>query len=179
MIAQENITAEGNSEFGLSDAVASAFFSPAEPKNGLVWGIGPVFLIPTATDNLLGTQKFGVGPTGLILKQTNGWTYGALVNQIWSVAGNKDRSDVSQLFLQPFLTYNYKSGAGLGINAEITQNWKASTTSAFINPTVSGVTKLGTQIISMAVGPRIQFASADVSKAKFGVRAVLTFVFPK
>ncbi len=179
VVSQHNITGkDGEQQSGLSDALVSAFFSPAEPKNGVVWGAGPAFLVPTATNDLLGTKKFGIGPTALLLKQANGWTYGALVNQIWSVAGDEKRADVNQMYLQPFLVKNWKSGAGVGLNAEMTQNWEASTTSIFIIPSVSGVTKLGKQIISLAVGPRIQVAAPNGNKADFGVRAALTFVFP-
>ena len=179
IVSQHNITGLGTQQSGLSDAVVSAFFSPAEAKNGLIWGVGPALLIPTATNNVLGTKKFGVGPTALILKQTLGWTIGALANQIWSIVGDANRSDVNQLFLQPFLTYNWKSGAGLGGNAEITQNWQASTTSVFINPTLSGITKLGTQIVSLAIGPRIQVAAPNGNKSALGIRAAVNFVFPK
>jgi hypothetical protein len=178
-IIQYNITKEGSYQSGLSDAVASAFFSPAITKNGITWGIGPVFLLPVATDSLLATRKFGVGPTGVILGQIKGWTIGALVNQIWSVAGDKDRPDVNQMFVQPFVSYNWKSGAGVGLNAEITQNWQSSTTSIFINPVISGVTKLGKQTIQLVIGPRIQVAAPSGGKADFGVRAALVFVFPK
>jgi hypothetical protein len=135
--------------------------------------------VPTATDDFLGTKKFGIGPTALVLKQQNGWTYGALVNQIWSIAGDEDRADVNQMFLQPFLNYNWKSGAGAGVNMELTQNWKGKTTMAFLNPTISGVTKLGKQTVSLAVGPRICLGAPDGAKPDFGVRTVLTFVFPK
>lgn len=179
IISQHDITSEGISQSGLSDAVVSAWLSPAEAKNGLTWGVGPVFLVPIATNDFLGTKKFGVGPTALVLKQTHGWTFGALVNQIWSVAGASDRAAVNQMFVQPFLSYNWKSGAGLGGNAEITQNWEGKTTSVFINPTISGITKLGTQTVSLAIGPRLQVAAPDGSKADFGVRAAITFVFPK
>lgn len=179
IISQHNINGDGTTQNGLADAVVSAWFSPAEPKNGVIWGIGPVFLVPIATNDMSGTKKFGVGPTALILKQSNGWTVGGLVNQIWSVAGDPNRSDVSQMFIQPFMSYNWKSGAGLGLNAEITQNWISSTTSAFINPTVTAVTKLGAQIVSLAIGPRIQVVAPSGSMADFGVRAAVTFVFPK
>lgn len=179
VISQHDITNEDTRENGLSDVLASAFISPADAKNGVVWGAGPAFLVPTATDELLGTQKLGVGPTALVLKQAHGLTFGALVNQIWSVAGNDQRADVNQMFLQPFLVYNWKSGAGIGLNAEMTQNWEASTSSVFINPSVSGVTKLGKQIVSLMIGPRIHVAAHNGSKADFGVRAALTFVFPK
>lgn len=179
IVSQHDITSEGISQSGLSDAVVSAWLSPAEAKNGLTWGVGPVFLVPIATNDFLGTKKFGVGPTALVLKQTHGWTFGALVNQIWSVAGASDRAAVNQMFVQPFFSYNWKSGAGLGGNAEITQNWEGKTTSVFINPTISGITKLSTQTVSLAIGPRVQVAAPDGSKADFGVRAALTFVFPK
>lgn len=179
IITQQDITAPGAKQTGLSDALVSAFFSPAESKNGLTWGVGPVILIPTATDKLLGTEKLGVGPTAIILKQSNGWTYGALVNQIWSVAGNKDRSNINQMFVQPFLSYNWKSGAGLGGNFEITQNWQSSTTAVFLNPTLSGITKLGSQMVQLAIGPRIPISVPAASKPDFGVRAVVNFVFPK
>jgi hypothetical protein len=179
IVTQQDITAPGVKQTGLSDAVISAFFSPAEAKNGLTWGVGPAILAPTATDKLLGTEKLGVGPTAVILKQANGWTYGALVNQIWSIAGNKDRSNVNQMFLQPFMSYNWKSGAGVGGNFEITENWEGNTTAVFFNPTVTGITKLGTQMVQMAIGPRIPVSMPSGSKPDFGVRAVLSFVFPK
>jgi len=179
IVTQENVFQTPGKQSGLSDAVMSAFFSPAQPKNGLIWGVGPAILIPTATNKMLGTEKLGVGPTGLVLKQANGWTIGGLVNQIWSIAGSATRNDVSQMFVQPFLTYNYKSGAGLGVSAEITQNWKASATSAVLVPNVSAVTKLGKQIVSLAVGPRIPLSMPSGSEYKFGVRAAAILVFPK
>lgn len=120
VISQYNITGIGENQFGLSDAVVSAFFSPVESR--ITWGVGPVFLVPIGTDDYLTTKKFGVGPTAVALYQNKGWTFGGLVNQIWSVAGSEDRPDVSQMFVQPFVTYNWKSGAGVGVNMELTQN---------------------------------------------------------
>jgi hypothetical protein len=179
IISQQDISAPGVSESGLSDATVSALFSPAVAKNGLTWGVGPILLVPTATDNLLGTEKLGVGPTAIVLKQQNGWTYGALVNQIWSIAGNEDRADVSQMFVQPFFVYNWKSGAGLGGNFEITENWEGKTTTVFFNPTISGITQLGKQKVQLAVGPRIPIAMPEGIRPNFGIRAVMNLVFPK
>lgn len=179
VIDQRDIVAEGSSQFGLSDATLSAFFSPAASKNGLIWGGGPAFLVPIGTNDVLSTRKWGVGPTVLILKQAPGLTFGFLTNQIWSFAGDEDRSDVNQLFLQPFFAHNWKSGAGLSVNSEITFNWQANTTTAFLNPLVTGITRLGNQTISMAVGPRVPLGGPEESKADFGLRGVLTFVFPQ
>lgn len=45
---------------------------------GIVWGASPVFLLPTSTDELLGSGKWGAGPTTVVLKQDGPWTYGML-----------------------------------------------------------------------------------------------------
>ena len=179
VISQYNITGMGNSEAGLGDAVMSAFLSPAESKNGLTWGAGPALLIPTGTNDFLTAKKFGVGPTAVALYQSKGYTVGGLINQIWSVAGDANRGDVSNLFFQPFFNYNWKSGAGLGGNFEITRNWKASTTTIWFNPTISGVTSLGKQKTQLAIGPRFNLAAPTGSKADMGIRAVVVFLFPK
>lgn len=177
IISQKDITGPGTSQVGISDATVSGFFSPVNSKRGFIWGAGPVLLIPTATNKYLGTKKFGIGPTVLVLKQVHGNTVGFLANQLWSVAGDKDRQDISQLFFQPFFSHSFSSGAALGANMEITQNWKTSTTIAFLTPTISGITTIGKQPVQMAIGPRIPISGPDASRPAFGVRAVLIFVF--
>ncbi|HEX5153974.1 MAG TPA: hypothetical protein VFW07_21155 [Parafilimonas sp.] len=177
LIDQRDVIGPDTHEFGLSDLTVSAWVSSAHPKNGFIWGAGPALLIPTATNEYLGTKKFGVGPTALVLKQGGGNTIGFLANQLWSVAGDKDRQDVNQLFFQPFFSHSFSSGASLGANMEMTQSWQASTTMLFLNPIVSAITKLGKQPVQLTVGPRIPLAGPDASKPKFGIRAVVSFVF--
>jgi hypothetical protein len=88
IVDQDNIPAAGFSEFGLGDTVQSFFFSPKAPTaSGWIWGAGPVLLLPTATDEILGAEKWGIGPTAVLLKQSGPWTYGALGNHIESFAG--------------------------------------------------------------------------------------------
>jgi hypothetical protein len=177
IVTQYNVTGDNTSQSGLSDITASAFFSPSKTQNGVTWGVGPAFLIPTATNTYLGTGKFGIGPTAVILKQENGFTYGALMNQIWSVAGSSDRVNVSQLFVQPFFTYNWKSGAGIGLVGSITQNWETQKNATTITVPFTGITKFGKQIVQLAVGP--QFPLSGTPLADFGWRAQLTLIFPK
>jgi hypothetical protein len=179
IISQQNIVADGSKQNGLGDALLSGFFSPAQSNNGFTWGAGPVALLPIATNDYLASKKWGLGPTALALKQTNGWTIGVLVNQVWSVAGDKARSDINQMFVQQFTVYNWKSGAGVGLNTEWTQSWAANTTTVFMTPQFSGVTKFGTQMIQLLIGPHLQLSGPNYSKANFGVRAQIVFVFPK
>ncbi len=83
-------------------------------------------LYPTGTNDFLGSEKWGAGPTGLVLKQTGGWTYGVLFNQIWSYAGNDHRNYVSSTFLQPFISYTTKTKTTFAINTESTYDWHNS-----------------------------------------------------
>jgi hypothetical protein len=177
VITQYNVVSQNSSQSGLGDATISAFLSPSNTKNGITWGAGPAFLVPTATDTYLGTGKFGIGPTAVILKQKNGFTYGALANQIWSVAGAGDRPPVSQLFVQPFFTYNWKSGAGIGLVGTLTEDWENKTFASTITMPFTGITKFGKQIVQLAVGPQLPVSGP--AKGTFGWRAQLTLLFPK
>jgi len=178
VITQYNITGEGDKQSGLGDAIVSGFFSPTKSEK-LTWGVGPALLLPIGTNDFLTTKKTGIGPTAVALKQMNGWTIGGLINQIWSVAGNENRPDVNQMFVQPFVVYNWKSGAGLGANMEWTQNWVSKTSTVWLNPTISAVTALGTQKVQFAIGPRLNLAAPDEAKADWGWRAVMILLFPK
>jgi len=84
VIFAESPVKGGRDASGLGDVVQSFFLSPKDPLGGWIVGGGPVFLWPTATDSVLGSGKWGAGPTLVALRQEHGWTYGALANQIWS-----------------------------------------------------------------------------------------------
>ncbi|QCK15439.1 transporter [Mangrovivirga cuniculi] len=178
VITQYNITEPGSKQSGLSDAVVSAFFSPSNSEK-FTWGVGPVFLLPIGSNDFLTTDQFGVGPTAVALTQTNGWTFGGLINQIWSVSGDEDRQDVSQMFFQPFIVYNWKSGSGIGANIEWTQNWETSEGTIWFNPTFSAVSAMGKQKFQLVIGPRFNLDAPDGARADLGGRAVLIFLFPK
>jgi hypothetical protein len=171
VIRQDNITGPGETQSGFGDAVVSGFLSPSQSTNGFTWGAGPVFLVPVGNEDL-SLDKFGMGPTAVALKQGGGFTYGALVNQIWA-------DDFSQMFLQPFLVYNWASGAGVGGNFELTQNWTSEQTTLWFNPTITGLTALGKQKVQLGAGPRFNLAAPSEAKANWGVRAIVVFLFPK
>jgi hypothetical protein len=175
-VSQRNITDAASSQVGLSDATLTGFFAPSQSRNGMIWGAGPAFLIPTATNDYLGTKKFGLGPSALMLHQGHGNTIGFLANQIWSVAGDKGRPNVNQLFLQPFFAHSFPSGASLGGNMEMTQNWHTGSMLWFLNPVISGITKIGTQAIQLAIGPRIPISGPGELKPAFGIRSVIVVI---
>jgi len=178
--SQNDIAGKSGHQFGLGDITPSFFFSPKAPTaGGLVWGVGPAFLLPTATDDLLGTGKYGMGPTAVVLKQTTGgWTYGALVNQIWSVGGQSGRADVSSMFLQPFLAKSLGKGRTLSFNFESTYDWETEKWGVPFNASYSKVMKWGDQLVSLSGGARV-WVETPGKGPDWGVRFVLTLLYPK
>jgi hypothetical protein len=175
IVSQFDVTGEKTKQAGLGDAVITGFISPSQSR--ITWGVGPAILVPTATHIALGAKKLAVGPSVVVLKQSGGWTYGGLANHLFSVAGDKARPDISATFLNPFLTYNWKSGAGVTLLAEYTHDWKNEIDLFVVIPTLSAVTKFGSQTVSFGIGPRLHFAPQ--SGASYGIRAAVTLVFPK
>jgi len=176
VVSQVDVSGASTSESGLGDAVVTAFLSPS--KGDLTWGVGPAFLIPTATDDALGSGKLGIGPSVVALQQSGGWTVGGLANHLVSVAGSDDRSKVNATFVNPFVAYNWKSGAGVTLNVEYTHDWENDVDVLVLNfPTLSGVTKFGKQTVSFAISPRFHFAPE--TRPDYGVRAAVVLVFPK
>jgi len=167
-----------DSTSGLGDIVQSFFFSPKEPVGGWIMGAGPVMLYPSATEKTLGTDKWGSGPTAVILKQQSGFTYGMLANHIWSFAGDNDRQDISATSLQPFLAYQTKTYTTFSINTESTYDWKSEQWTVPINLTVAQMVKIGGMPIQFTLGGRY-YADKPDGGPDWGLRFGVTFLFPK
>jgi hypothetical protein len=167
------------SQTGLGDTVQSLFFSPKEPTSGgWTWGVGPVFLLPTATDGRLGSEKWGLGPTAVALKQEGKWTYGLLANHLWSVTGHSDRAEVNATFLQPFVTYSLGQGQTLTAQTETTYDWKSSQWTVPIGLIYGKVTRIGSQMVSIGGGIRY-FGTKPDGAPDWGIRVSLTLLFPR
>jgi hypothetical protein len=167
------------SQSGLADSTATFWVSPAADKPGApIWGIGPVFQLPTATDDLLGAEKWCFGPSAIVLKQENGYTYGFLANQLWSFAGHDDRADVSYLFVQPFFTYTTPKHTTYGVNSESVYDWKSSEWTVPINLFVTQLVKIHGKPVSLQAGVRYYLDKPD-GGPDWGIRFGVTLVFPK
>ncbi|MGC1575237.1 MAG: transporter [Beijerinckiaceae bacterium] len=123
ILSQPQLAPNDHREFGLGDFNPSFFLSPARPgEGGIIWGIGPTFLLPTATDKNLGNSRWGAGPSFVALTTEVPWVVGILANNIWSFAGTGNGADVNQMLLQPFVNYNFPHGWNLTSSPIITAN---------------------------------------------------------
>jgi hypothetical protein len=179
VIWQSDVFPGAGSQSGIGDITQSFFFSPKKPTaDGWIWGAGPVMYFPTASNDLLGVDKWGLGPTGVILKQADGWTYGILANHLWSVGGS-GTADISNTFLQPFLTYTMQTHTSFTVNSESTYNWETEKWSVPINLMVSQLVKVGQQRLQLQAGARYWATNIDAGAHGWGFRFTVTFLFPQ
>ena len=178
LVSQPALFEGGAPASGVSDILTSFFFSPS--KGGLTWGVGPVINLPSTTEPTLGTEKWSAGPTVVALKQQGPWTYGVLWNQIWSFAGNPDRSDVSQMFLQPFLAYNTESLWTITLQSEMTANWEADEDqwTVPINVLMSKLSSFGPFPASYVFGFGVFAAHPEIGPS-WKVRAAVVILLPR
>ena len=179
VIYQEDIAGNSGSQFGLGDITPTFFFSPKKPTaGGVTWGIGPVFLVPTASNDLLGADEWGAGPSVLVLRQSKRWTVGVLANHIWSFGGSANDPDISNTFLQPFFARQFPGGRTLTLNSESTYDWENQQWTVPINLLFSKVTRVGGQTMSFAAGVR-GYADSPRGGPDWGLRLVATFLVPE
>jgi hypothetical protein len=175
---------------GLGDINPTFFLSPA--KSGeLIWGVGPTFTLPTASDKLLGNGKFSLGPAAVGLMMKGPWVFGALMNNQWSVAGWGD-GHVNQFLLQPFVNYNLPDHWYLVSAPIMTANWAAKGSDVWTVPLGGGIGKLfklgqilpleGHALGKLPINTQIQ-AFGNVARpedgAKWQLRFQIQFLFPK
>lgn len=180
LIYQDDFIDDGGmSQIGSGDIVQSVFFSPkAAGPGGMIWGVGPVLLLPTGSNDSLGAEKWGAGPTAVFLFQNGPWTYGALFNHIRDFAGEDDRADVNATFLQPFLVYGAGGGWSYAINTESTYDHETEQWTVPINLQANKVTRIGEQMLQLGGGIRV-YADGTDATPDWGLRFNIILLFPR
>ncbi|MHC4266000.1 MAG: neuromedin U [Planctomycetota bacterium] len=180
VIYQPEMSPGDGYNFGLGDTSFTAFLSPRNSE-GLIWGLGPAFQLPTHTDNALGSEKWGAGPSVVILKMEGPWVYGGLINNIWSFAGDSSDPEVNKMLIQQILNYNLENGWYLTSSPIITANWKADSNNQWTIPVGGGigrVFKVGKQPINMQMQSFYNVETPE-NGADWQLRFQVQLLFPK
>lgn len=180
VISQPNFFSEDGGTLGLGDINFTAFLSPKKPGK-IIWGVGPAIILPTATDQSLGSGKWSAGPSFVALTMRGPWVAGFIISNVWSFAGQSDRADVNFFLAQYFINYNMDHGWYLVSAPIITSNWEASSGNQWIVPFGAGfgkIFRIGKQPMNFNTQ-----AFYNAVKPDFGpdwqFRFQLQFMFPK
>lgn len=165
---------------GLGDVQFTAFLSPNR-SDGLIWGAGAIAQLPTNSDDALGNDRWGLGPSVVVLRIQKRWVYGALVNNVWSVSSSNSDPSYNNFLMQPFLNYNFPGGLYLTSAPIVTADWKADSGDRWTVPLGGGVGKI-VRFGKLPVNFQTQ-AFYNVEKPHFGAdwtwRLQAQLMFPK
>jgi hypothetical protein len=180
IVSTDELVPGMDSQSGIGDVTQSLFFSPeASTKSGWTWGVGPAFLVPTASDDTLGTRKWAAGPTLVALKQTaNGWTYGGLFNHLVSFAGDDDRDEVRATLIQLFGAKRIGPGRTISAVVESTYDRETDQWTVPVNVAIAQVARIGKQMVSFQIGGG-RYADGPELAPDWGLRITTTLMFPK
>lgn len=180
LVKQKDIFPGAGSQSGVGDITLQLFLSPRKPtSSGVIWGGGAVFLLPTASDSLIGAKKWGAGPAGVALKLSGPWTYGALANHVWSFAGDDERTDINNSFMQPFLAYTWPSAWTVSLQSETNYNWELEEWSIPVNVAVAKLVFLGKLPVSLQAGVGRWLETPDTGPEGWRFRLQANIVLPK
>lgn len=177
--SQDDLYPGYGSKQGLSDAIQSFFLSPTEmSENGTRWGVGSAVYMPTATDDYLGTDQWGLGPTAAVINQTGSWTVGGLWHQLWKVGGDSRSEDINFSYFQPFVVYTTQTATSFVLNTESTYDFEASDYEIPINFQVMQIVPVGDKIFQLGIGARYYASHFENGPRGFGLRGTLTILLP-
>lgn len=179
VISQPDPT-QDRSTNGIGDITQSLFLSPVH-SDPLIWGVGPVFTVPSATDPILGQGKVLFGPTVVLLTTPGHWVIGVLANNQWSVGGDPLRPSVNEFLAQPFINYNFEHGWYVSTSPIITANWLAAPGQQWTVPVGGGfgrVFKLGDQPVNASLEGYYN-VERPTGSSTWTLRTTLTLLFPE
>lgn len=179
VVWQPDVTDGSGGVFGLGDTQMSLFLSPSDPGR-VIWGTGPIVLLPTRTNSALGAGKFGLGPAAVLLKIHGPWVVGVLAQNAWGFAGRNDVPDTNNFLLQYFVNYNFKKGWYATSAPILTSNWNAASGEKWVVPFGAGAGKIFT-IRKQPMNASVQVygnAVRPTGYAPVTLRLQLQFLFP-
>jgi hypothetical protein len=168
--------------FGLGDTTLTGWISPSKAA-ALTWGVGPVVLIPTSTDDVLGAGEWGAGISAIVLGMPGDWVVGSLLSNVWTAEEDDGSRAVNLFSWQPIINYNIPEMHGLYLTSVplITANWEADEDNRWTVPVGGGVGKLfklGKQPVNGQVSAYYNAKKPEFA-ADWQLRLQLQFLFPK
>jgi hypothetical protein len=182
LLFQPDVSQAHLGTFGLGDIQPTFFLSPAKP-HPLIWGAGPALLLPTATDDTLGTGKWAAGPAVVALLQPGKWTLGVLVSNLWSFTGSRSRSDVNTMSLQYFVNYNLQNGWYVTSSPILSANWTATAGNIWLVPLGGGfgrIFRVGRQPVNGSVSAYYNVVHPDATPSPtWQLRVQIALLYPR
>jgi hypothetical protein len=170
--------ASGERSTGLGEIMLETFLSPARASK-LIWGIGPVFSFPTATNDAVATGCFAAGPVLALVYMDGPWVLGTLITQLDAFA-RMGSAHLDTTSIQVFLNYNLPKAWAIGTVPTFVKNWNLQGEQWLVpvGATISKTLSIARLPISLSLGFYANVIHPD-GGSPWLTRMVVTFMFPK
>jgi hypothetical protein len=135
VLRQQNGGLSFDSASGLGDIQFDIGYGVSR-KDGLLWAVGMVGTLPTATDSDIAGKQLRLGPEFLVAKFEKWGLYGIFPSHQWNVVGWSNQSYCTTQF-QPVLRFLFKDGWSAGTQPIAFYDWRTSDWTAPLNLTVT------------------------------------------
>jgi len=144
---------DGTRQTGIADIQEQLYLTPKQPGR-FIWGVGPIFSVPSATSDVARTGQWALGPTAVGLVSYDRWVIGVLANNLWRIAGDNFGAPINQFTTQPFINFNIPQGWAITTSPLITADWSAPPGQRWTVPLglgVSKITTIGRQAVNLSM----------------------------
>ena len=145
--------------------------------HSLLFGLGPTFVFPTASDMFSGQGKWQVGPAAAAAFVPRNWLLGVLAQNPISFAGDSNRPGANALFLQPFITYQLGHGWFVRFEPQMIFDWETTKQQLPIDLDIGRVFKIGPQYVNCFVEPAWN-VSNDGPAPRYAITFGLSLLYP-
>ncbi len=169
---------DGERSTGLGEIMLETFFSPSK-AGAFVWGIGPVFSFPTATNDAVATGCFAAGPVIAAVYMEGPWVVGALFTQLDAFA-RMGSAHLDTTSLQVFLNYNLPKAWSIGTAPTFLVNWNqvGEQWTVPVGASIAKTLSIARQPISLSFSYYANVVHPE-GGSPWLTRFVVTFMFPK
>jgi hypothetical protein len=150
----------------------------AVERKHFLLGVGPVFVMPTASDREFGQGKWQIGPAGGVATFSDRWLAGVLVQNPMSVGGDQTYRRVNSMLLQPFVSYQIGKGWFVRSQPQLYFDWETKGRIYPIDLGVGKTFKIGPQLISCYIQPFWNICADGMKAPRNGVTVGVTFLYP-
>jgi hypothetical protein len=145
--------------------------------HAILFGIGPTFVFPTASEPATGLGKWQVGPAAAAAFAPENWLVGFLAQQVFSFAGDRNRADTNALFLQPFLLYQLGNGWFLRSQPQMVFDWQSGRQTLPLDLGAGRVFAVGRQHVNCFLEP-FWNVSRDGVAPRYGITFGISLLYP-
>jgi len=181
----DNILNNFSHESGLGDIQLPLMVNlPKKYAGNWLFGMGPVFQFPTATNDALGQDQWALGPVMVLGYKGKRWLGGIFPNYFWKIGSagqDSNTPDVNQGSLLYFFNYSLPDAWQVGFNPTITYNHRAPSGNKWRVPVglyVGKTIKMGKVPVNIKVGGEYVVVTQDTFGERFTFKFIITPVMP-